>query len=132
MIHTRHDRKERGTVTVPLVRDQAKRDLALTLQELEKEALRPSLGVPGLNEDVDYIAVSIASTSETSPFSVDCDEPFVQEPGIGETTPTRFQFSCLFPDRICDTIAGCLRKTMKIPRQASRSSMSRKLRQNRE
>ena len=59
MVDRRHDGAERSAVTFQLVRDQAKRNLPLTLQELEKEALCGATVTPGLNEDVDHIAVLI-------------------------------------------------------------------------
>ena len=95
MIHRRHDRPERRAVTLQFVRDQAKRNLLLPLQELAKEALRRATVTPGLDEDVDHITVLINRTPEILPLAVDRDEDFVQEPRIAETTLTSFQFPCV-------------------------------------
>ncbi len=73
MVDRRHDRAERRAVTLQLVRDQAKRNPPLTLQELEKEALRRATVTPGLDEDVDHITVLIDRTPKILPFAVDRD-----------------------------------------------------------
>ena len=86
MVDRRHDRAERSAVTFQLVRDQAKRNLPLTLQELDKEALCGATVTPGLDEDVDHIAVLIDRTSKILPFAIDRHEHFVQKPCISEAT----------------------------------------------
>ena len=62
MIYRGHGRAERRAVTLQLVGDQAKRNPPLTLQELEKEALRRATVTPGLDEDIDHITVLINRT----------------------------------------------------------------------
>ena len=110
MIHRRHDRPERRAVTLQFVRDQAKRNLLLPLQELAKEALRRATVTPGLDEDVDHITVLINRTPEILPLAVDRDEDFVQEPRIAETTLDVVSVSVRTPGRISNTIVLWLRK----------------------
>ncbi len=82
MIHRRHDRPERHAVAFQLVRDQAKRNLCLTLQELEKEALRCTTVAPRLDEDIDHVAVLIDGPPEILPLALNGDKDFVNVPSI--------------------------------------------------
>ena len=91
MIHRRHDRADRSAVTLQLVRDQAKRNLPLTLQELEKEALRCMTVASGLDEDVDQVAVLIDRTPEILPLAVDRNEDLVQVPRVSEAALSSFE-----------------------------------------
>ncbi len=65
--------------------------LLLAFQELDKEALRRTTVAPGLDEDIDHIAVLIDRTPEILPLAVGRDEDFVQKPRLPDATLTSFQ-----------------------------------------
>ena len=119
VVHRRHDRPQRSAVTLQFVGDNAKRNLALSLQELDKEAFRCATVTPGLDEDVDHVAVLIHCTPEILPFAVDRNKDFVQEPRITETALSSFQFPCVLRTEFRTPLSSM------IPRFASRSSTSR-------
>ena len=108
MVDRRHDRAERRAVTLQLVRDQAKRNLFLPLQELAKEALRCTTVASRLDEDVDHVAVLIHGTPQILPVTVDRDEDFVQEPCISESTFSSFQTPCIVEPELRAPPADCL------------------------
>ena len=107
MVHRRHDRPERRAVTLQFVDDNAKRNLALSLQELDKEAFRRTTVTPGLDEDVDHVAVLIHCTPEILPFAVDRNKDFVQEPRITETALSSLQFPCVLRTELRTPLSDC-------------------------
>ena len=107
MVHRRHDRPERSAVTLQFVGDNAKRNLALSLQELDKKAFRRATVTPGLDEDIDHVAVLIHCTPEILPFAVDRNKDFVQEPRITETALSSLQFPCVFRTELRTPLSDC-------------------------
>ena len=108
MVHRRHDRPERCTVTLQLIGDQSQWRLPLPLQELAKEALRCTAVPPRLNEDIDHVSVLIHGTPQILPFAVDRYEDLVQEPCISESTLSSFQRLCIVETEFRAPPADCL------------------------
>ena len=95
-----------------------------------KEGLRCATVASGLDEDVDQVAVLIDRTPEILPFAVDPDEDLVQEPGISEATLSSFECPRVLRTEFQTPLLIVSYETM-MPRFATRSSTSRKLREKR-
>ena len=82
----RHGRPVSGRVAAQFVRDQSARLTALPLQQRPEEALGCMPIAPGLDEDVDHVAVLVNGTPEILPLALDVHEEFVQVPGVAQAS----------------------------------------------
>ena len=73
-------------VTAQLVRDQTPWRTALSLQELPEEAFGCMPIAPGLEEDVDYVAVLVDGPPEILLAPLDMYEQFVQVPRVAQAS----------------------------------------------
>ena len=125
---TGHDVPMGNSVAAQLVGHETTRFLSLTLQELSEESPRRTPVPTGLDEKVNQVTVLVHGAPQILALTVDRDEDFVQKPRISESTLTSLQppgvIGPNFPHH-CRIVSY---DTM-MPRSASRSSTSRKLRQ---
>ena len=116
------------TVAAQLVGHQTRWLLSLTLQEFPNESPSRAPVPAGLDEEVDQVTVLIDGAPQILALTVDRDEDFVQEPRIAESPLTPLQ-----PPSIVGTDFPhhwrMVSYDTRMPRSASKSSTSRKLRQ---
>ena len=77
-----HHRAAGGSIAGQLVGDQPSRGTALPLQQLAEEADRRSAIPPGLDEDVDHVAVLVHGSPQVLLLAPKPDEHLVQMPGV--------------------------------------------------
>ena len=80
--HRRHDRAMHCRVTAQLVRDELARLLALSFQQLVKEASGRLPIAPRLNQDVDHIAILVDRPPEIVLPALHRDEQFIEIPRV--------------------------------------------------
>ena len=80
--HGRHHGAAGRGVAAEFVGDQSPRDTALSFQQLAEEADRCAAIPPGLDEDVDHVAVLVHGTPQVLLPPLDLDEYLVQIPGV--------------------------------------------------
>ena len=85
--HGRHHGAERRGVAAQLIRNQSARLLALAFQQLTEEPLRRAAIASRLDEDVDDVAVLVHGAPQILPPALNCDEEFVQIPGVAQPAP---------------------------------------------
>ena len=86
-----HDVPMCDSVAAQLVGHQTHGVLSLTLQEFPKESPRRAPVPTRLDEDMDQVTVLVNRTPEILALTVDCDEDFVQEPRVSESTLSALQ-----------------------------------------
>ena len=92
----RHRRPLRGAIASELVGDQPPRHVALTLQQLAKEALGGFPVATRLDENIDHVTILINRTPELLSFASDRDEDLVQVPRVTQPTLTPLQRASVF------------------------------------
>ena len=122
-----HDVPMCDTVAAQLVGHEPDRFLSLTLQEFSEESPRRPPVQAGLDEEIDQVPVLIHRAPEILALTVDRDEDFVQEPRIAESTLSSLQPPGVLRANFSHHCRMVSYDTM-MPRSASRSSTSRKLR----
>ena len=85
MLDRRHGGGVCDLVTGKLVGDQHPRPAALLLQKFLEEPGRGPAISPGLDEDVEHVAVLVDSPSQVFSDSADLDEHFVKMPLVAST-----------------------------------------------
>ena len=120
-----------SSVATQLVGYDHSRHVSQTLQELEEEALCCPLVAAFLHQDVKYVAVLIDRPPQVTTLAVDGDEDFVEEPRITGPSLTPSQGSSIGATELETPLPDRLSWLTVMPRSASRSWTSRKLRQNR-
>ena len=82
----RHHEAMRRRVAAKLVGNQTPRRPALPFQQLAEKACGGTPIAPGLDEDVDHIAVLVNGTPQILPPALDVHEQFVQVPGVAQAS----------------------------------------------
>ena len=123
-----HDLPMCNTVAPQLVGHETRRFLSLPLQEFPKESPRRTPVPAGLDEEVDQVPVLVHGAPEILALTVDRDEDLVQKPRIAEATLSSLQPPGVVGAKLPAPLPNGSYDTM-MPRSASRSSTSRKLRQ---
>ena len=102
----------------------------MSVQYLAKEPRGRPAVTPCLHQDVEDVAVLVHGPPQVLSLTAERDEDFIQIPGVAQPTSTAPQLSCVVEtERLTPVADGFVRN--ETPRWASRSSTSRKLRQNR-
>ena len=86
MNHRRYGPAVGSRIAAKLVRDQSSRLTALPLQQHTEKACRGTPIAPGLDEDIDHIAVLVDGTPQILPLALDGHEQFVQVPGVAQAS----------------------------------------------
>ena len=84
-----HDGAVGRRVAGKFVRDQSSRLTALPFQQLAEKARGRTPIAPGLDQDVDDVAVLVNGAPEVLPPTLDVHEQFVQVPGIPQASSDR-------------------------------------------